>query len=304
MFPKIFQGVSVVDFSRLLPGPFATRLMHKLGAEVHCLVPTEGDALLGAYTPFETLREGKDVRPVDLKSEQGRQTALDRISRSHILLEGFRPGTMAKLGLSFDECIKVRPDLIYVSLVGYHARDPKYLRGGHDLNFLVDSGVYSLFFDDDSVEIPSLQVADVLGGFYAAFKILAAWIQRLQDPAPQKIEVSVIESLEHLWEYLRQENASGLLPLLTGALARYRIYWTKDRHRVAVAGLEPKFYQAILKVLGLEKWAGESEEDLAKRMQEIFSQGDLAEWQEKFRDIDACVSFIPSRRDVLRRRDR
>ncbi len=303
MFPKIFQGVSVVDFSRLLPGPFATRLLHKLGAEIHCLVPPQGDAILGEYTPFEALREDKVIQAVDLKTEAGRKLALARIANSQILLEGFRPGTMGKLGLSFEDCVRVRPDLIYVSLVGYPSQDPKYLRGGHDLNFLVDAGVYSLLYDDDSTEIPTLQVADVLGGFYAAFKILAAWIRRLQDPAPQKIEVSVVESLEHLWEYLRHENAGGLLPLLTGGLARYRIYWTKDRSRVAVAGLEPKFYQAVLQTLGLEKDEGESEAALATRIQEAFSQRDLSEWRERFRAVDACVTFIPTRAETLARRD-
>ncbi|MFO1462287.1 MAG: CaiB/BaiF CoA-transferase family protein [bacterium] len=303
MFPKIFQGVSVVDFSRLLPGPFATRLLHQLGAEVHCLVPPQGDAVLGDYTPFETLREGKAIHAVDLKTEAGRAEALEWIAKSPILIEGFRPGTMDRLGLSFEACRRVRPDLLYVSLIGYPAQDPKYLRGGHDLNFLVESGIYSLLYGDAGTDIPALQVADVLGGLYAAFRILAAWIQRSQTPGAQRIEVSVVESLEHLWEYLRHESSSGLLSLLTGSLARYRIYFTKDRQRVVVAGLEPKFLRATLEALQLECREGEGEEELAARMQAAFAQRDLQYWRERFRGVDACVSFIPSRAEVLARRD-
>ncbi|MCE9625497.1 MAG: CoA transferase, partial [Deltaproteobacteria bacterium] len=249
--PQIFSGISVLDFSRLLPGPFATRLLMQMGAEIHCVVPPTGDALLGEYSPFEALREGKKFWPLDMKSEAGKDQARELLRKSPILLEGFRPGAMDRLGLSFQEAIQFRPDLIYVSLVGYPPSDPRYLQGGHDLNFLVDSGFYGLLYDDDSREIPSLQIADVMGGLYAAFQILAAWIRRLQNPAPQRLEVSVVESLEHLWEYLRQETASGLLTLLTGSLARYRIYFSRDRKRIVAAGLEPKFHDNLLRTLEL-----------------------------------------------------
>lgn len=303
MLPQIFKQVAVVDFSRLLPGPFATRLLHKMGAEVHCVIPPHGDAILGEYSPFEALRENKQFHTLDLKTSDGLENARALVRRSAILVEGFRPGTMTKLGLGFSEAVQLRPDLVYVSLIGYPRDHPKYLLGGHDLNFLVDSGFYSLLYDDDSHEIPTLQIADVVGGFYAAFQILAAWIRRLQDPAPQHLEVPVVEALEHLWSYLRHETASGLIPLLTGSLARYRIYRTRDGARIAVAGLEPKFFQAILQTLGIELKSGEGEEALAVRIQAAFLQRDASEWRDRFEKADACLSFIPSRDETLGRRD-
>lgn len=302
MLPKIFSGVSVVDFSRLLPGPFATRLLQKMGAEVHCVVPPKGDAVLGDYTPFHLLREGKEMHPLDLKRAEDLEQARALIRRSPILLEGFRPGAMDKLQLGFAEAARLRPDIVYASLIGYPPDHPKHRLGGHDLNFLVDSGFYSLLYDDASREIPTLQIADVVGGFYAAFQILVAWIRRLQDSAPQHLQISVVEGLEHLWSYLAHESATGLIPLLTGSLARYRIYRTRDGARLAVAGLEPKFHEALLQALGLEARAGEEEEALAARIQDVLAQRDAAEWQERFRDLDACLSFIPGRAEVLARR--
>jgi alpha-methylacyl-CoA racemase len=292
MLPKIFSGVSVLDFSRLLPGPFASGLLVRLGAKVTCVLPPQKDALLGDYSPFAALREGKDFVTLDLKSEAGIAEARARAAEASILLEGFRPGTMDRLGLGFDGLKALNPNLLYVSLVGYPEGHPKYLAGGHDLNFLVDSGIYRLLYGEGGESLPALQIADVMGGFYAAFQILAAWIDRLKQPGPRRCEVSVLESLELMREYLNDEATAQILPLLTGGLARYRIYKTKDGRSIAVAGLEPKFYSALLDTLNIEARSGEGEAELAKRIQEAFLGRDAAEWQRLFADVDACVSFF------------
>jgi|SRR5215831_11635788 len=299
-FPQIFHGVSVLDFSRLLPGPFASTLLRRMGAEVTCIVPPSSDAVLGDYSPFVSLREGKRFLKLDLKSEADLKQAQDLIARSQILLEGFRPGAMARLGLGFNRAQDMNPSLLYVSLVGYRPEHPKYLLGAHDLNFLVDSGVYSLLFGESHAGLPALQLADLVGGFYGTFRILAEWIQRGSRPQASHLEVPVMEGLELFGEYLRHESAPALLALLTGSLARYRIYFTKDQQRIAVAALEPKFYENLLQALQLETRSGAGEEDMAQRIQAAFAKRDLAEWREIFLKVDACVSFIPSQAEVLR----
>ncbi|HKY64446.1 MAG TPA: CaiB/BaiF CoA-transferase family protein [bacterium] len=292
MLPKIFTNVSVLDFSRLLPGPFASGLLARLGAEVTCVLPPQKDAVLGDYSPFAALREGKRFVTVDLKTESGLAEARRLAAGTSILLEGFRPGTMERLGLGFDSLQALNPDLLYVSLVGYPAGHPKYLAGGHDLNFLIDSGIYQLLYGEGGVQLPALQIADVMGGFYAAFQILAAWIERMKGPGSRRIEVSVMESLALMQEYRSDEAAAGILPMLTGSLARYRIYKTKDHRSVAVAGLEPKFHAALLETLGLEARPGEGEEALAGRIQAVFATRDAAEWGRIFAKVDACLSFF------------
>lgn len=292
MLPKIFSGVSVIDFSRLLPGPFASGLLARLGASVTCVLPPQKDAVLGDYSPFAALREGKSFVTLDVKSSEGLGEAKRLAAGSSILLEGFRPGTMERLGLGFEELKALHPGLLYVSLVGYPAEHPKYLAGGHDLNFLIDSGIYQLLYGESGQQLPALQIADVMGGFYAAFQILAAWVDQLKKPGARRLEVSVMESLALMQEYRNDEAAAGVLPLLTGGLARYRIYKSKDGKSVAVAGLEPKFHAALLKTLGLDPRLDESENDLARRIQSAFSQKDAAEWGRLFAGVDACVSFF------------
>ena len=292
MLPKIFSGVSVLDFSRLLPGPFASGLLARLGAEVICVLPPQKDAVLGDYSPFAALREGKRFVTLDLKTESGLAEARRLAGATSILLEGFRPGTMERLGLGFDTLKTLNPELLYVSLVGYPADHPKYLAGGHDLNFLVDSGIYRLLYGEGGERLPALQIADVMGGFYAAFQILAAWIDRMKKPGPRRLEVSVMESLALMQEYRNDEAAAGILPMLTGGLARYRIYKTKDGRSVAVAGLEPKFHAALLETLRIEPKAGESEAELAGRIQAAFSGKDAEEWGRLFANVDACLSFF------------
>jgi alpha-methylacyl-CoA racemase len=174
------------------------------------------------------------------------------------------------------------------------------LRGAHDLNFLVDAGVYSLLYPDGSDVIPALQLADVFGGFYAAFRILVAWIQRVKMPQALHLTVPLTEGLERLTDYLQHESSVPLLPSLTGALARYRVYWTKDRKRIAVAALESKFFANFLEVLEIRGMERKNERDLAWQIQKRIGKKNLAEWKRIFREADACVSFIPSREEALK----
>ena len=301
VFPPIFKGVRVLDFSRLLPGPFASDLLIRFGAEVTCVLPPNGDPLLGAYSPFKKIHAGKKFLTFDLKDPAALREVLDLAAESQILLEGFRPGTMDRLGLGFGEIVTRQPQILYVSMIGYAEGHARFYQGAHDINFLIDSGVYSLLQGDDSTAIPALQLADVLGGFYAAFKILAAWIGHLQDPKPLHLKVSVVEALELMSDYLKDESSLGLLPVLTGGLARYRIYFTKDRQRIAVAALEPKFFQNLLAAMKVQLSGNEGEGEIADLLSKSFELKTAEEWRGIFHNVDACISFIPSRDEVLRR---
>lgn len=300
MFPKILQNVRVLDFSRLLPGPFASDLLIKLGAKVTCILPPKGDPLLGAYSPFPKIQEGKDFLTVDLKNSAEREEVLKMVEVSQILLEGFRPGTMERMGLGFQDVSARQPKIIFASIVGFPENHPKFFQGAHDINFLVDSGVYSLLHPDNSEAIPALQLADVVGGFYAAFQILVAWVANLSNPQARHLKISILNGLHLISDYLKHESSLPLLSLLTGGLARYRIYFTKDRQRIAVAALEPKFFQNLLNALKVNYTGGEGEEELSSSISKVFQQKNLSEWKEILKDADACISFVPSREEVLK----
>lgn len=298
-FPKILSGVRVLDFSRLLPGPLASELLIKLGARVQCVLPPHADPILGDYSPFEKLRRGKEFVTLDLKNPADLNQARDLLTQSDILLEGFRPGVMEKLGLGFEDARKVRPDLLYVSISGYDPAHPMYLKGAHDLNFLVDAGVYSLMFPDDSQDIPALQLADVVGGFYGAFQILVEWLQRIKQKTAKHLQVSIVEGLELLSDYLRDPNTFSLLPQLTGGMARYHIYKTRDGKRVMVGAIEPKFFQNLLTALGVQGEPADSEALWIEKIEKRFASMTLEECRKLLQDVDACISFIPSRDEVL-----
>lgn len=298
-FPKIFSGVRVLDFSRLLPGPFCSELLIKMGAEVRCVVPPVSDPLLSEYSPFETMRRGKRFHQKNLKDPRDLQEVLTWVKDSDIVLEGFRPGAMGRLGMGFEEVKKINGRILYVSIAGYAPGDPKYLRGAHDLNFLIDSGIYSLMYEETETTIPLLQLADVFGGFYAAFRILSAWITRKNNNAAQHLQVSIVEGLKLLPEYLRDPQIGEWVPTLTGSAARYHIYRTKDEKRVFVGAIEGKFFSNLLQVLGLDYGPQEEGPEVVKAIQEKFSKKTLAQWRDLFAEADACISFIPSRRDVL-----
>lgn len=299
MFPKIFSGIKVVDFSRLLPGPFASELLIKMGAEVNCILPPDSDPILGAYSPFEKLKEGKNFLTLDLKKPTDLEEAKTLLKSSSILLEGFRPGTMEKLGLGFEAAKALQPEILYVSVTGYGENHPKYLKGAHDLNFLIDSGIYSLLFSDRSEEIPAIQLADVIGGFYAAFRILMEWIQRAAKPGARHLVVSIVEGLKRMGEYLQDPETPALLPMLTGGMARYHIYRTVDGHRVMVAAIEQKFFDNLLSALGINTTEGEGEEKLIQKIEASLGSKTLEECQKLLQGVDACISFIPSRKEVL-----
>lgn len=300
MFPKIFTGVKVIDFSRLLPGPFASELLIKMGAEVKCVVPPSGDPLLGEYSPFETMRRGKTFHQKNLKDPEALKEVKEWIGEVQILLEGFRPKTMERLGLGFGAVAKINPNILYVSIAGYAPEDKKYLKGAHDLNFLIDAGLYSLLYGDSDEEIPLLQLADVFGGFFAAFQILAAWIARQKDSGPRHLQVSIVEGLKLLPEYLMDPKTLELAPVLTGSAARYHIYRTKDQKRIFVGAIEGKFFGNLMKTLGLKYGSHEEGPEVVVAVQKKFEEKTLEEWKNFFKDVDACVSFIPSREEILK----
>lgn len=300
MFPKIFSGVHVIDFSRLLPGPFASELLIRMGAEVRCVVPKHGEPLLGEYSPFETLRRGKTFHQKNLKDPGDLREVREWVKESQILLEGFRPGTMGRLDLGFDSVKKINPKILYVSIAGYAPEDEKYLKGAHDLNFLIDAGIYSLLYEDSDEHIPLLQLADVFGGFFAAFQILAAWIARQKEPGAQHLQISIVEALKLLPEYLKDPKTKDLAPVLTGGAARYHIYRTKDQKRIFVGAIEGKFFGNLMRALGLKLGELDEGPEVIAAIERKFQEKNLEEWRAIFGELDACISLIPGREEVLK----
>src|SRR3982074_2984990 len=193
----LLDGVRVLDLSRLLPGGYCTQLLQAQGARVTKIEPPAGDpirALPGGRAYFDALHRGKQLLTLDLKTEAGRDALRRRTVDADVVVEGFRPGVMERLGLGYPALAVINPALVYCAITGYGSSGPMARRAGHDLNYLARSGALSLMpLRDGAPAIPGLQIADLAGGLQAAFLIAAALTSRERTGRGRRIEVSMTD---------------------------------------------------------------------------------------------------------------
>jgi crotonobetainyl-CoA:carnitine CoA-transferase CaiB-like acyl-CoA transferase len=259
-----FEGLRVLDLSRLLPGGFCSLLLADFGADVIKVEDTGmGDyirwsppAFAGADDTakgslFLSLNRGKRSVRVDLKTEAGRDVLLRLVRDADVLLESFRPGVLDRLGVGYDRLREENPRLVYCAITGYGLTGPNVHRSGHDLNYLGLNGVLAISGDADGPPIQAgAQIADLGGGaLMAAFGILAALRERDRSGEGQLVDVSMFDgALSWLAMVAARVFAGGERPrrgheLLGGSLLCYRPYRCADGW-VTLGALEPKFFAA------------------------------------------------------------
>jgi len=281
------SGMLVVDFSRYLPGAFASRELLELGARVVCVEPPGGDPMRATAPGWDAaLRAGKESLEVDLKRDPA--PALELVREADVVLESFRPGVAARLGVGPEQ---VPEQTVYCSITGFGLGGCHEQRAGHDLNYLGWAGALL----DTAPALPPVQIADLAaGGLVAVTKILAALLER--DRTGQGGHVVV--SMTHGSHRLVAHRLGGETPplMLTGGLAYYRIYETADGRHLTVAALEPVFFQRLTELLGRPDLAKRQfdadQEALATELAAIFETRSLAEWLELFDSEDVCVGPV------------
>src|SRR5689334_16293322 len=255
------EGIRVIDFSTLLPGPLATLLLAEAGAEVIKIErPGDGDEMrrfvpkLGADSVnFALLNRGKRSIAIDLKAPDALALLRPLIEGADILVEQFRPGVMDRLGLGHASLAALNPRLIYCAITGYGQTGPKAGVAGHDLNYCADSGLLSLAAGSDGAPVvPAALVADIAGGAYpAVINILLALQRRAVTGTGCRLDVSMADSLgPFLFWAMGAGLAAGQWPrpggeLLNGGSPRYRLYRTADDRVVATAALEDRFWASL-----------------------------------------------------------
>src|SRR5258706_15539066 len=263
------EGIRVIDFSTLLPGPLATLLLAEAGAEVIKIErPGDGDEMrrfepkLGADgVNFALLNRGKRSIAIDLKAPDALARLRPLIERADILVEQFRPGVMDRLGLGHAPLAALNPRLIYCAITGYGQAGPKAGVAGHDLNYCADSGLLSLAAGSDGAPVvPAALVADIAGGAYpAVINILLALQRRAATGKGCRLDVSMTDSLAtFLFWAMGTGLAVGRWPkpggeLLSGGSPRYRIYRTADDRFVATAALEDRFWANFCDAIGMRE---------------------------------------------------
>ena len=268
------SGMLVVDFSRYLPGAFASRELLELAARVVCVEPPGGDPMRSTAPAWDdALRAGKESLELDLKQDSA--PAVELMREADVVLESFRPGVASRLGIGPEHA----PErTVYCSITGFGLGGRHEQRAGHDLNYLGWAGALW----DTSPALPPVQIADLAAGALGAVtKILAALLERERTGKGGHVVVSMTHG-SHRFVAHRLHS----LPerLLTGGAACYRIYATADRRWLTVGALEPKFWQRLCEVVGrpelAERRFDPDQEVVAAALAEAIAARPLAEWLE------------------------
>ncbi len=276
-------GIVVADFTRYLPGPFASRELLQRGARVVRVEPPTGDPMRDVAPGWhEALNAGKESVTWDLDRDP--EVGRSMCAQADVVLEGFRPGVAERLGIGARDV----PDrVVYCSITGF---GPDDRRAGHDLNYQGWAGL----LHDTAPALPPVQVADLAGGaLYAVVEILSALLERERTGRGKHIVVSMTHNAHRLAAHRLQGEPERTL---TGELACYRIYATADGRHLTIASVEAKFWQRLCELIGrddLVKRQYESDQEaLAAELAAAFRERALADWLELFEGEDVMAGPV------------
>jgi alpha-methylacyl-CoA racemase len=282
------DGIVVVDFTRHLPGPFASRELLELGARVVRVEPPGGDPMRSLAPAWhEALNKGKESVVIDLKRERDRGRAL--CAGADVVLEGFRPGVARRLGVGPTDVPK---RVVYCSITGFGLGGRHERRAGHDLNYLGWAGVLA----DTAPALPPTQIADLgAGSLTAVNRILAALLEQEKTGHGTHIVVSMTHAAHRFAAH--RLGGDPMPKLLTGGLACYGVYVTADGRYITVAALEEKFFARLCDLVGRpdlvpRQFDATAQAQLAADLAEILRRRPLAEWLQLFDGEDVAVGPV------------
>lgn len=315
------KGLKILDFSTLLPGPFATLYLADLGGEVvHIESPTRPDLVRllppyanGQSTAHNYLNRNKQSVALDLKDSKSIELIKQKISEYDVLVEQFRPDVMRRLGLDYQTLSEINPRLIYCSITGYGQTGFMKNKAGHDINYVALSGIAGHSGRQQSGPPPmGIQIADVAGGsLHAVIAILSAVIERQRSGLGQYIDISMTDCVLTM-------NSMAAAAVLAGGEQQqpeqehlnggtfYDYYETLDGRYLSVGSLEPQFMSGLANILDLpillEKGASydSADREVVKRaIREKILGKRLDEWQAIFADLDVCVEPVRTLNEAL-----
>jgi alpha-methylacyl-CoA racemase len=295
------HGLKLVEMAGLGPCPLAGQLLADLGAEVVVI-----DRVSGPADPTDINRRGKMSVALNLKSTAGLEAARRIIGQADILIEGFRPGVMEKLGLGPADCHAINPGLIFGRMTGWGQAGPLAMTAGHDINYLSLSGALGAIGRADGPPVPPLNlVADYGGGsMFLIFGVLAALFERSQSGKGQVVDAAMVDGVPAMMGLIHQWLAQGRWAqgreanLLDGGAPFYRCYATKDGRALSVGPLEPQFFAQLVALAGLpaEHLADQNDPatwaDRRALYAQVFARKTRDEWMAIFGGTDACIAPV------------
>ncbi len=295
------DGLKLVEMAGLGPCPLAGQLMADLGATVVVI-----DRASAPADATDVNRRGKLSVALNLKSPDGLEAARRIIAQSDILIEGFRPGVMEKLGLGPAACHAINPGLIFGRMTGWGQDGPLAMTAGHDINYLSLSGALGAIGRADGPPVPPLNLAADYGGgsMFLIFGVLAALYERNRSGRGQVVDAAMVDGvpammgLIHQWLALGRWGQGREANLLDGGAPFYRCYATKDGRALSVGPLEPQFFAELVTLAGLPEAHRADQNDPATwparraLYAQVFARKTRDEWMAIFEGTDACVAPV------------
>jgi crotonobetainyl-CoA:carnitine CoA-transferase CaiB-like acyl-CoA transferase len=304
-------GTRVLDLSQYLPGPFATRMLADLGADVLKVEPPAGDPLRhidpsggrGRSPFYDLINAGKTVTFLDLKVYDDAAVMARLVQEADVLLESYRPGVLDRLGFGADRLADLNPRLIHCALSGFGQTGPDRLTSGHDIGYVAMTGTLSACGHEHGPVIPYPPLADHAGAYQAVISILGALIARGRSGHGCTLDVSLMESL------LALQGPPLTLPpglgagIINGGAAFYNLYRTHDGRFVTLSPIEPKFWANFCRAVGRDDWLTRQHEPLPQHalideIQAMFATRPLADWETLLGPADCCYQAVLDYREV------
>ncbi|MBL4756012.1 MAG: CoA transferase [Flavobacteriales bacterium] len=320
MKAKPLDGITVLDLSRLLPGPLCTLHLADLGADVIKVEePGIGDysraippLTKSISTFFLTVNRNKKSITLDLRKEEGREVLLKMIEEADVVVESFRPGVLEKLNLAYAEMTKRNSAIILCSITGYGQTGPYKAKAGHDLNYLGYAGILRPPPSGGKPALPNFQIGDIVGGTQnAAMAILAALISKNTTGEGQHLDISMLDGLvsQNVVALAQKDSMKAIgmdtADLLNGLLHCYNVYETQDGKYVALGALEFKFWEKFCTAIDREDLVskhmvmGEAGGAVAAEVEAIFRSKTRDEWIAALDDADCCISPVNTIQEAL-----
>jgi alpha-methylacyl-CoA racemase len=307
--PGPLAGLRVIELAGLGPGPFCAMVLADLGAEVIRLERAGMPAARpGSVDRRLVLTRGRQAIGVDLKHKRGIELVLRMVDTADVLLEGFRPGVVERIGLGPAICLERNPRLIYGRVTGYGREGPLAAEAGHDINYLSIAGSLSPIGRRGEPPLPPLNLlADFGGGgMLLALGVLAAIFERTRSGLGQVVDAAMVDGAALLTTMIHEirglslwQDERGTNTMDSGS-HYYNVYETSDGEFVSVGAMEPRFYQSFMKGLGFSDDTIPPQDDrtqwepLKQRVAEIVRSRTQAQWLATFEGTDACVTPVLS----------
>ena len=309
---KLLEGIKIIDFTRLLPGPLATHLLAQMGAEVIKVEsPKRMDyaryglkKIEDADILFHQLNHSKKSKIIDYNSTEGLAEILESIKDADVIIEQFRPGAMDAWGLGYEDLKKINPNIVYVSLTGYGQSGTFANEAGHDFNYLAMAGIMSLLKDENGKPtVPDTQFSDIGGAYMTVMALQAALIRKLKTGKGSFVDVNLCDAVLPFLTVPFSLHSGGndyrKFNVINGkTTVNYAAYECADGKWISVAAMEMKFWKNVCTVLGKSEWIRSNQMELMnfsfpkKEIETHFKTKTRDEWVAVFKGKDCCVAPI------------